>query len=1545
MDFVKSAVSFITLQRFTRFLLKRILGGILNTDISLEQLDVQLYNGVLQLTDAVLNVNRINHELKRRKLPIHLISGHLSRVRVQIPWTKLLSDPCKIFVNHILLRVDHVSANVSGSQTDSDTTSSDSSTKPTKTPSSSNMALIELVRQVLLNMEGYVDQVTIELEDASRVVFETNNLVMYSDSTGRKKIAIGKSSIRLAQRREEIVSVSPVQAEIDFSDTTNVELGIKLSSVSMSVPRRRTITCLCELYKRLRGDDKLAESVVGLMFESVMEDKDEEVRPWYEEIYQIIEDEVIRNSAEMDAEDVVLDEIPVHTTHSEEPLDVMTIGQVQLQIDEMKISLLGVEDTAPGMCFLIKEVSMSKILNKTNIEVSDYGVYLNPVSTNSDMFVSMMSSSDESDSASSVYESVVDSEDSIGLSAAEDDDLETSVAGSTCIYPVSESLLEWEAMFFESGGAEQVVARQKVGFTFETNINGHIIVHPSREQGKAIRILIEGLHHVFVHDILVQLSPVDIANLALISQQVSEHMIMKAFPANSVGTSSPLSVECPGLMLDIALGNGHNLILKTEGPFVYDSALNQGIIPGVRIYSGTESAARLGSISIKFLRNLLASADRSDPTMESPSSPWTAVGGQPVSRRTLKAAEKAEDSKPLDSSNARQIQIRAEELAFSDSALTFLDLQLKVMSLIDQVAMANVSLGLGRPQEAVSPNPSFFISLFVKETLIRDICLDSSNLTLAVGGSGPVVTIQSQECRVGSLINTFPAKRERSLPPMCLDLRVDIRPPPVGGSLSRIDVTVCIGNLHIRFDPSLLKEYDSLVQFLIPPVDLAPMHAAPLITAPPRPTVTVVTVCVSESFVSDLNGAVVTLDNVETSSGITSTVDKETPVGVSFKAEKVSLHLARSTTTDWNFSAEVDWLTNLRLRGYVSVTQWQKGQGFIEWNLNGTHFALDISGGSLRFDLKPDTYDGLTVFISKMLEDFKSKSDTEQGPSPQVTMEMPPFTQPVAAVSGRRNFQIREDFVQARTSGRGGSRFATNRTPTAAQPMEDRVGARWLVDPNSVTLVHDHLSNRDKGREGNRKEIEMHVKETGGGGIQIVSVGLDSVRMFLVEGNDWEGSDYYLSGMVGKKSSPNNNPNSIGIELEQVSLELARACQDSWANASITVGDVRIKDGVAGSVYQHVVCQWGTRLGTNTFISTVQRRSEGESKGQVSIAPLSITVDQDTLEFITSFVDRAIFLQARRCGSSREVEIDLVDNEGDDNLPNSDVVEPPVEDMQQRQERLFKAFSISPIQIELNYKSKRISLSKLRKGDSLQLLNLVPLLEGLRVSLGEVKMVDVGDPDDFRNRLITAWAKDINKAQLFKSIASMTPLRSFANLSCSITDLIRQPLRQYKRKDGRISRGVLRGVTSFVRTLTIESLNLADVVVSSAQTALELVDATVGHSSDQSTAERLDCIVEDDEDDEGNWVPVERGARERALDPASAIEGLRAGSDSLIRGVTVTRAKGAQGFILQPAIGAAEAVSVVIRGARSAVDSGKHHAETERKYKGPYVQGDLLKGT
>jgi hypothetical protein len=380
------------------------------------------------------------------------------------------------------------------------------------------------------------------------------------------------------------------------------------------------------------------------------------------------------------------------------------------------------------------------------------------------------------------------------------------------------------------------------------------------------------------------------------------------------------------------------------------------------------------------------------------------------------------------------------------------------------------------------------------------------------------------------------------------------------------------------------------------------------------------------------------------------------------------------------------------------------------------------------------------------------------------------------------------------------------------------------------------------------------------------------------------------------------------------------------------VNELKVRDGVLGSVYQYVLTHWAGPASSVQSPSafTLGFSNHGSTaKAQVSLRPLSITIDQDTLEFISQYVSQA--------SARDEEEVIVCSSESTEEGGGPEPVsEPsPPAPAGQAKKFLLQSLSVSSVHVEINYKSKRLSLSRLRRGDPLQILNLVPVLEGFQVVLSEVKMADVMDREALLRRLMDSWAKDINRAQILRSLGSVTPLKCFSNISSGVFDLINQPLKQLRRKDGHLSRGLLRGFTSFIRTLTIESLNLADVVVSTTQNALEYVDSATGKKVLEVPPSSLTLSDDDEEEDAKDWMTVERGARERMLDPASALEGIRTGRDALIRGVKTPG-------LLQPAIGATQAVSVVLRGARSTVDSGKHKADTERKYKRPYTQEEVL---
>ncbi|CAE8626684.1 unnamed protein product [Polarella glacialis] len=87
------------LKRFYKYLLKRLIGGFLRHDIDLEQLEVQLYKGIVQLKSLELDVAQFNLALLSQGLLLHFASGMVGCVKMDIPWRNLLSDHCKVFVS------------------------------------------------------------------------------------------------------------------------------------------------------------------------------------------------------------------------------------------------------------------------------------------------------------------------------------------------------------------------------------------------------------------------------------------------------------------------------------------------------------------------------------------------------------------------------------------------------------------------------------------------------------------------------------------------------------------------------------------------------------------------------------------------------------------------------------------------------------------------------------------------------------------------------------------------------------------------------------------------------------------------------------------------------------------------------------------------------------------------------------------------------------------------------------------------------------------------------------------------------------------------------------------------------------------------------------------------------------------------------------------------------------------------------------------------------------------------------------------------------
>jgi hypothetical protein len=192
--------------------------------------------------------------------------------------------------------------------------------------------------------------------------------------------------------------------------------------------------------------------------------------------------------------------------------------------------------------------------------------------------------------------------------------------------------------------------------------------------------------------------------------------------------------------------------------------------------------------------------------------------------------------------------------------------------------------------------------------------------------------------------------------------------------------------------------------------------------------------------------------------------------------------------------------------------------------------------------------------------------------------------------------------------------------------------------------------------------------------------------------------------------------------------------------------------------------------------------------------------------------------------------------------------------------------------------------------------------------------------------------------------------------------MVLEPLKQYRAgKDSQqVSNAMLRGLVSFLKHVTVESIDLTERIFVGTQSALEYVNtcfsetqASAGNSATSRTAD----VAEGPLALSQQWTPVERGASD-FLQPGNASEGLQQACTNLTRGMRhagqavvgrpllelqrgASREKVLQSIVsgipvcvLRPAIGATAAAATALRGLRNSVDPVRRR-EGERKYKGP----------
>lgn len=167
----------------------------------------------------------------------------------------------------------------------------------------------------------------------------------------------------------------------------------------------------------------------------------------------------------------------------------------------------------------------------------------------------------------------------------------------------------------------------------------------------------------------------------------------------------------------------------------------------------------------------------------------------------------------------------------------------------------------------------------------------------------------------------------------------------------------------------------------------------------------------------------------------------------------------------------------------------------------------------------------------------------------------------------------------------------------------------------------------------------------------------------------------------------------------------------------------------------------------------------------------------------------------------------------------------------------FQKIEIARTSLRLDYCGRQVDVESLRSGNLLEALNLIPW-DGVSLDVQPLRLVGVLGVAAAARSILQSWLDDVTHTQAHKFVQGVKPIKSAVDIGRRAADVVSKPLEYHRdKRRGGVVAGFALGVASFVREVSLSSVELGAFAANKSAVLLAAAEAMIAEHTERAETE------------------------------------------------------------------------------------------------------------